>query len=66
VKRARDLAALLLALASLVGALGGLWRGHEQGKDQAFAWENFGDQVAEVERLKVRMEAVEAQCKGAR
>jgi hypothetical protein len=63
VKRARDLAALLLAIASLAGAIGGLWkRGSDQGRDQAFAWDAYGDQVAEVERVKLRLAVVEEKC----
>lgn len=28
-------------------------------KDQAFAWDNFGDQVGELERLRERVEKLE-------
>jgi hypothetical protein len=63
VKRARDLAALLLAIASLVGAIGGLWKqAREDRRDQAFAWDAYGDQVAEVERVKLRLADVEKAC----
>lgn len=59
----RDLAAILLALASLFGAIGGLWKAvREDRKDQAFAWDAYGDQVAEVERLKERVARVEGAC----
>ena len=60
----RDLAALIVSLATLLGAIGGLWRVIADGrKDQAFAWDAYGDQVAEVERVKERIARVEGACK---
>jgi hypothetical protein len=63
VKRARDFAALLLALASLVGALAEFSRSR---KDAADTYENtalaVGGTAEDVEALRVRLDAIEARC----
>jgi hypothetical protein len=63
VKRARDLAALLLAIASLVGALAEFSRSR---KDAADTYQNValtaGDTAGEVEAIKVRLADVEKAC----
>lgn len=62
----REIAAVLLALATLLGAIGDLYKAvREDRKDQAFAWDAYGDQVAEVERLKERLVALECLTDGA-
>ena len=56
----KSLTAFILAVATLLGAVGTLLgQIREMKKDQIFAWDNFGDQVAEVERLKERLAALE-------
>lgn len=59
----KDWAALLVSVSTMLGAIGALYKTvHEEQKDQAFAWDNYGDQVAEVEKLKERLARVEATC----
>jgi len=64
VKRARDFAALLLAIASLVGALAEFSRSR---KDASDTYQNtalaVGGTAEDVEALRVRLEAIEAQCR---
>jgi len=61
--KAKDAAALLVSLATLMGAVGALWKNvHEGDKDRAFAWDAYGDEVAEVEKLKDRVAHLEQTC----
>lgn len=58
----KRLTALLLAGSTLLGAVTALVKQvAELKRDAAFAWDNAGDQVAEVERLKDRLAALEQQ-----
>jgi hypothetical protein len=62
-RRPKEISALILALASLLGAIAGLYeKTRAADKDRAFGWDVYGDQVAEVEALKQRMRLVEAKC----
>jgi len=61
--RTKDAATLLVSVATLLGAVGAFWeKVKADDKDRAFAWDNLGDQVAEVERLKERLARIEAVC----
>lgn len=61
--KGKDLAGLIVALATLLGAVAGLYeKVRAADKDRAFGWDAYGQQVEEVERLKERMRLVEAQC----
>ena len=66
-KRAKDLAALLMSAAALVSSLTGLVKAfHTEDevkaadKDRAYLWDDHGDQWAEVEKLKEQIAALEA------
>jgi hypothetical protein len=59
----KDWGALLVSASTLLGALGVLFEKiHAADKDRAFAWDNYGDTVAEVEMLKARLAKVETAC----
>lgn len=63
----RDLAALVTSLAALTASAAGLVKAikadaevQAADKDRAYLWDDHGDQVAEVERLKDRLAQLEA------
>lgn len=63
----KRLTALLVAGSTLIGAITALVKQiAEIKRDAAFAWDNAGDQVAEVERLKERLAALERSSCGAK
>lgn len=62
--KSKDWAALMVSLATLLGAIGALYEKVRVVKqDKAVLWDNLGDQVAEVETLKERLARLEKTCK---
>jgi cell division protein FtsB len=58
----KRLAPIILAVSTLLGSVTALVKQiAEIKRDALFAWDNAGDQVAEVEKLKERIAALEAQ-----
>jgi hypothetical protein len=58
-RRSGNLAATILAVATFLGSVTALVKTFAEAADKAFLWDNQGDLVAEVERLKDRVGELE-------
>ena len=62
-KRPTDVTKVILAVSTLLGAAGTFAKQMiDVKRDLAFNWENFGEQVGELELLKDRVAVLEDRC----